>query len=191
MAFGWSARPVAKLCRLSRQRMTLWHFQPGAFITSHPACYVRLWHFGRGGAGTGTDTALTDASPSIFACVCVSVCVLMSRVYLTSSHSCVCMYADQRCCVFVTPGGMISVSSCFILSPHVLILSVEFIIFIRTIQSKQASCRSTHDRNIVNKSALFARSPLALDACVEKISIPWMCSMSTDLAPPASLQKIE
>lgn len=49
-AFGWNTPVLGKLCLLSWQQVTPWHFQLGVFITSLSR-RVRLWHFGRGESG--------------------------------------------------------------------------------------------------------------------------------------------
>lgn len=106
-AFGWSTLVLAKLCRLSWQRVTLWHFQSGAFITSNPPRYVCLWHFGRGGADTGYKTQLSPPEASLYVFVnehnLLYICILMCMHVCRSMLWCVCYHQElishSGCCI--------------------------------------------------------------------------------------------
>ena len=121
LPFGWNTLVLAKLCRLSWQRVTLWHFQSVVFITSHPPCYVHLWHFGRGGAGTGNRRIAAAGAGGLSKCLyvpaneprllysCTHIFMQVCRLVL----SCVC-----------SPQESVSHLSCCISSLYVFMLSV-------------------------------------------------------------------
>lgn len=73
-------------------------------------CYVHLWHFGRGGVGTKYTSASAAQQPPLWSLHVSANEGLIAR-------SCVCMYVDQCCHMYVSPQELVSHLSCCISSP--------------------------------------------------------------------------